>query len=96
MISARMVWGWGLSTLLSSSDDVPSGAPELFVLRCTPSLNTHTPSEVLEASQQALDATKLMHCAKGIFKEPMFGEWMRRSTFQCKKGVFSEKGGGIQ
>ena len=26
--------------------------------------------------------------------EPIFGEGMRRSTFQRKKGVFSEKGGG--
>ena len=27
--------------------------------------------------------------------EPIFGKGMRRSTFQWKKGVFSEKGGGI-
>ena len=26
--------------------------------------------------------------------EPIFGKGMRRSTFQLKKGVFSEKGGG--
>ena len=29
-----------------------------------------------------------------VFSEPIFGKGMRRSTFQWKKGVFSEKGGG--
>ena len=30
----------------------------------------------------------------GPFSEPIFGKGMRRSTFQWKKGIFSEKGGG--
>ena len=41
-----------------------------------------------------LPSAELRKAKPGVFKEPIFGKGMRRSTFQLKKGFFSETGGG--